>query len=77
MKTLKVLKGPNYWSVRRLKLIQMRLDLEELEHRPTNKIDGFQHRLETMFPSMYEHRCSEGHPGGFLNALLKERGWAM
>ena len=68
---IKVLKGPNYWSVRRLKLIQMRLDLEELEHRPTNKIDGFQHRLETMFPSMYEHRCSEGHPGGFFKRVTE------
>ena len=28
---IKVLKGPNYWSVRRTKLIQMKLDLEELE----------------------------------------------
>ena len=26
---IKVLKGPNYWSVRRTKLIQMKLDLEE------------------------------------------------
>ena len=27
---LKVLRGPNYWSVRRPNLIQMKLDLEEL-----------------------------------------------
>jgi cyanophycin synthetase len=31
----------NYWSVRRGKLIQMELNLEELEERPTNTIDGF------------------------------------
>lgn len=68
---IKVLKGPNYWSVRRLKLIQMRLNLEDLEHRPTNKIDGFQHRLETMFPTMYEHRCSEGHAGGFFKRVTE------
>lgn len=63
---IKVLKGPNYWSVRRLKLIQMKLNLEELEQRPTNKIDGFRQRLEKLFPSLYEHRCSEGVPGGFF-----------
>jgi len=63
---IKVLKGPNYWSVRRPKLIQMRLDLEELEQKPTNKIDGFKERLAAMFPSMYEHRCSVGTPGGFF-----------
>ena len=63
---IKILKGPNYWSVRRLKLIQMRLNLEEMEQRPTNKIEGFRERLEKLFPSMYEHRCSEGVPGGFF-----------
>lgn len=63
---IKVLKGPNYWSVRRLKLIQMKLNLEELEQRPTNKIEGFRQRLEKLFPSLYEHRCSEGVPGGFF-----------
>ncbi|MES1216193.1 MAG: cyanophycin synthetase, partial [Bacteroidota bacterium] len=63
---LKVLRGPNYWSVRRAKLIQLKLDLEEMEALPTNKIDGFRQRLETLLPSLYEHRCSEGKPGGFF-----------
>lgn len=62
---IKVLRGPNYWSVRRPKLIQMKLDLEELEERPTNTIPGFRERLESLFPSLYEHRCSVGRPGGF------------
>lgn len=63
---IKVLRGPNYWSVRRTKLIQMKLQLEDMEQRPTNKIEGFRERLQAMFPSMYEHRCSEGVPGGFF-----------
>src|SRR5882757_1146440 len=63
---IKVLRGPNYWSVRRTKLIQMKLDLEEMEQRPTNTIPGFRERLETMFPTMYGHRCSEGVAGGFF-----------
>src|SRR5688572_20537303 len=63
---IKVLRGPNYWSVRRPKLIQLKLDLEDLEQRPTNKIPGFRDRLEKTFPSLYEHRCSEGKPGGFF-----------
>lgn len=71
---IKVLKGPNYWSVRRLKLIQMRLNLEDLEQKPTNKIDGFLERLEKLFPTMYEHRCSEGVPGGFF-MRVKEGTW--
>jgi cyanophycin synthetase len=63
---LKVLRGPNYWSVRRPKLIQMKLDLEELEEKPTNKIDGFRQRLENLFPTMIEHRCSELVRAGFF-----------
>lgn len=66
---IKVLRGPNYWSVRRTKLIQMKLDLEEMEQRPTNSIDGFRERLEKMFPSMYSHRCSVGEPGGFFQRV--------
>jgi len=68
------MRGPNYWSVRRHKLIVMTLDLEELEQLPTNKIDGFYERLTTMFPTMYEHRCSVGTAGGFFERV-KEGTW--
>jgi len=66
---IKVLRGPNYWSVRRNKLIQMKLDLGDLEDRPTHKIEGFRQRLEKLFPSLYDHRCSEGEPGGFFKRV--------
>jgi cyanophycin synthetase len=66
---IKVLKGPNYWSVRRSKLIQMKLDLEEMEQKPSNSIPGFRERLERMFPSMIEHRCSVGERGGFFQRV--------
>lgn len=66
---IKVLRGPNYWSVRRPKLIQMKLDLEEMESRPTNTIPGFRERLQQLFPSMYEHRCSVGERGGFFQRV--------
>ncbi len=66
---IKVLKGPNYWSVRRNKLIQMKIDLEEKEDMPTNKIPGFRERLEKLIPSLYEHRCSVGTPGGFFERV--------
>ncbi|HET9825065.1 MAG TPA: cyanophycin synthetase [Chitinophagaceae bacterium] len=66
---MKALKGPNYWSIRRPKLIQMKLDLEEMEQRPTNKIPGFRERLEKLIPSLYEHRCSEDVPGGFFQRV--------
>ena len=71
---IKILRGPNYWSVRRSQLIQMKLNLEELEERPTNQIDGFLDRLSNLFPTMYEHRCSVGTPGGFFERV-KEGTW--
>ena len=49
---IKAMRGPNYWSVNRKKLIVMKLDIEELEESPTNKIDGFSERIEKMF-AMY------------------------
>ncbi len=66
---IKVMKGPNYWSTKRHKLIVMLLDLEELEEKPTDKIPGFLDRIQKMFPSMYSHRCSEGVEGGFFKRV--------
>jgi cyanophycin synthetase len=71
---IKILRGPNYWSNYRNKLIAMKLDLEELEERPTNKIDGFSERIEKLIPSMFQHRCSRGHEGGFFERV-KEGTW--
>ena len=69
MKILKtqVLRGPNIWSNYRNKLIQVRLDLEEMEQFPTDKIDGFADWLKEMFPNMIENECSEGKRGGFYS----------
>ncbi len=44
----------------------MRLDLEELEHYPTDRIPGFRDRLQKLIPSLVEHHCSEGKRGGFF-----------
>ena len=66
---IQILKGPNIWSIRRKKLIQLRLDLEEMEQRPTNKIPGFRERLEKLIPSLYTHRCSPGYEGGFFERV--------
>lgn len=66
---IQALHGPNIWSISRKKLIQMRLNLEELEQFPTNKIDGFRERIEKLIPSLITHRCSEGYEGGFFHRI--------
>ena len=66
IREINAMRGPNYWSIRRHKLIVMVLDLEDMEEKPTNKVEGFSKRIKAMFPSMYSHRCSEGCEGGFF-----------
>lgn len=71
MKILKIqtLRGPNYWSIRRHKLVVMRLDLEDLAERPSNQIPGFYEGLVQVLPSLEEHFCSPGCRGGFLSRV--------
>lgn len=69
IREINAMRGPNYWSIRRHKLIVMVLDLEEMEELPSNKIEGFRERLEKMFPTMFSHRCSVGEPGGFFQRV--------
>ena len=73
MKILKTqtLRGPNYWSIKRNKLILMRLDLEELTEVPSNEIAGFYDALVATLPSLIEHYCSPGYRGGFLERVKK------
>ncbi len=71
MKILKILtlRGPNYWSIRRHKLIVMRLDLENLANRASDQISGFYEGLTKVLPSLVEHFCSPGCRGGFLERV--------
>src|SRR5918998_4293303 len=68
---IQTLRGPNYWSIRRHKLIVMRLDLEELAEKPSNEIPGFYEGLISVLPSLEEHFCSPGVRGGFLSRVNK------
>lgn len=63
------LRGPNYWSIRHPNLILIRLDLEDLEDRPSDQIPGFYEALADTLPSLIEHFCSPGHRGGFLSRV--------
>ena len=69
IREINAMRGPNYWSVRRHKLIVMVLDLGKMEEYPSDKIPGFSERLQAMFPTMYSHRCSVGTAGGFFQRV--------
>jgi cyanophycin synthetase len=66
---LHVLKGPNRWSVKKHKLIQLLLHLEAWGDVLTNSIDGFYDRLKTLMPTLYNHSCFEGGPGGIFRQV--------
>lgn len=67
-----IYRGPNIWA--RLPVIRVTTDIGELEDRPTNKIPGFYEALTELVPSLYEHVCSVGRPGGFLQRM-REGTW--
>ncbi len=66
---LKALSGPNYWSNFRSQLIVLKIDLQEFEYLPSNKIEGLVENLKQLMPSLYDHYCSEGKKGGFFSRL--------
>ena len=67
LRATKVYRGPSVWA--RAPVIHLSLDIGELEDRPTNAIPGFYERLTELIPSLYDHECALGHPGGFLERL--------
>lgn len=67
-----VYRGASIWA--RMPVVHYVLDIGELEDRPSNKIPGFYEHLTELIPSLYEHGCSLGRPGGFLQRL-REGTW--
>ncbi len=65
----RALRGPNYYS--RYLTIYMRLDIEDLEERPSDTIPGIVERLQGLIPTLYDHRCSVGRRGGFLERVRR------
>ncbi|MDB5378532.1 MAG: cyanophycin synthetase, partial [Rubritepida sp.] len=67
-----VYRGPNLHS--RLPVVRIRLDLGDLEERPSNLIPDFTERLLAELPGLQDHGCSYGEPGGFVRRL-REGTW--
>ncbi|MBB6610911.1 cyanophycin synthetase [Pontibacter sp. Tf4] len=66
---LKIMRGPNYWSIKHPKIIVLKLDLEDLQHVQTNEIPNLAQKIQKLFPGMYKHRSSAGTEGGFIRLL--------
>ncbi|QCR21378.1 cyanophycin synthetase [Pontibacter sp. SGAir0037] len=66
---LRIMRGPNYWSVSHHKIIVVKLELDELCYKLTNEVPDLLPRLQKMFPGMQAHRSSEGVEGGFFQTV--------
>ena len=73
IKEQRAIRGANYYH--RDPVIYMKLDLEELEQRPTDQVPDCRKLLETMMPTLYEHTCSPGYQGGFFERV-EDGTWA-
>src|SRR5436305_6904207 len=68
----RVYRGPNLYALR--KVVRLRVDLGELEDFPTGRLPGFADRLLAAIPSLREHTCSYGEPGGFVRRMVEDEG---
>ena len=71
----RVYRGPNLYA--HFPVIRLTLDLEVLEDWPSAKIPGFVDGLIEAIPSLSEHGCSYGEPGGFIRRLREDDGTWM
>lgn len=62
-----IYRGPNLYS--RRSMVRIRVELGQLEHRPTSTLPGFNERLLAMLPGLARHHCSKGKAGGLVERL--------
>src|SRR5689334_6023180 len=64
---VRALRGPNYWRLAPVIACDVRLG--NLEEVTSDQIPGFCERLISYLPTLHEHPCSRGTPGGFVGRL--------
>src|SRR5215211_401271 len=66
----RIYRGPSPYGYR--PLIRLTIDLEELEQHPSGELPEFNERLLALIPTLNDHTCSYGQPGGFVRRLYEE-----
>jgi len=66
----RVYRGPSPYGYR--PVIRLTVDLEELEQYPSGELSNFNARLVELIPTLAEHGCSYGEPGGFIRRLNEQ-----
>lgn len=65
--SVRVFEGPNIYSLH--PVVKVVLDIGAYEDRPSNELEGLVDRLVQLLPGLYDHYCSYGRPGGFVQRL--------
>jgi cyanophycin synthetase len=71
----RVFRGPNLYA--RFRVIRLTVELGPLEDHPSGSIAGFNEKILQWMPSLAEHGCSYGEPGGFVRRLGEDGGTWM
>src|SRR5690606_20012268 len=66
---LRAVRGPNFWRL--APVIACDVALGSLEEATSADIPGFSDRLIARLPTLYEHPCSRGETGGFVERLME------
>jgi cyanophycin synthetase len=69
IKSMRAFHGPSLWAFK--PLIHMVLDLGDFEQAPSDEIEGFNDALLAAIPTLQNHKCSVGEPGGFVQRLRR------
>src|SRR5215212_5574842 len=64
---VRALRGPNYWRLAPVIACDVRLG--DLANVQSNQLPTFNEQLVRLLPSLQEHPCTVGHPGGFIERL--------
>jgi len=68
----RVYRGPNQYAL--WPMIRLKVDLGELEAYPTGRLPGFTERLLELIPTLAEHTCGPGVPGGLVQRMTEGEG---
>ena len=67
IREIHILRGPNIWA--NYPVLEAWVHLGSLKDTSSETVPGFNERLKSWLPGMFEHRCSEGVEGGFFMRL--------
>src|ERR1700678_2441011 len=68
----RVYRGPSIYA--HFPVMRLTVDLGKLEAWPSAMIPAFNDRLLAALPSLEQHTCSYGAPGGFVRRLKEDEG---